>query len=87
MRNIERRLAGVESRLQPPEKLVGRLEIHWRDAWPAYKDAPGIGAVQRARADLRCPGQSNPKSGALRDHHGWTVARGVIEIVRTAESS
>jgi hypothetical protein len=42
MRNIERRLAGVESRLQPPEKLPGQVEIHWRDAWPACKDAPGV---------------------------------------------
>jgi hypothetical protein len=42
MRNIERRLAGVESLLQPPGKLWGRLEIHWRDAWPACKDAPGV---------------------------------------------
>jgi hypothetical protein len=42
MRNIERRLAGVEARLQPPEKLLGRLEIHWRDAWPTCKDAPGM---------------------------------------------
>jgi hypothetical protein len=42
MRNIERRLADVEGRLQPSEKLPGRVEIHWRDAWPACKDAPGV---------------------------------------------
>ena len=48
MKSIERRLAAAERGLglAKETELPGSIEIHWRDAWPACKDAPGIQECQ-----------------------------------------